>query len=98
VGQWFESTRAYQKRNTRKESKMEVDVQQQITFVDYKFVRNWQNNGNVIMFDKEISMKQLDVKIGDAFVVDMRDDQVCFVAVDLQEELEGANQLDLFSS
>ena len=77
---------------------MEVDVQQQITFVDYKFVRNWQNNGNVIMFDKEISMKQLDVKIGDAFVVDMRDDQVCFVAVDLQEELEGANQLDLFSS
>ena len=77
---------------------MEVDVQQQITFVDYKFVRNWQNSGNVIMFDKEISMKQLDVKIGDAFVVDMRDDQVCFVAVDLQEELEGANQLDLFSS
>jgi len=78
---------------------MEVDVQQQITFVDYKFVRNWQNGGNVIIFDKELSMEQMDVQIGDSFVVDIRDDQVCFVAVDFQEELEKEySQLDLFSS
>ena len=76
---------------------MDVDLMKQITYVDYKFVRNWENGGNVISFDEELTLDKLDVEIGDSFIVDVRDGKVCFVNVDMREGLDDY-QLDLFHS
>ena len=76
---------------------MDVDLTKNMAYHEYSIVRNWENGGNVISFDEELTLDKLDVEIGDAFIVDVRDGKVCFVNVDMREGLDD-DQLDLFHS
>lgn len=75
-----------------------TDFSKVMRFYEYEFTRDWRNGGNVIMFDPEITLERFNVELGDCFVVDVRNDQVCFVQVDSIEGLDNDSQLDLFSS
>jgi hypothetical protein len=76
---------------------MDVDLTKNMAYYEYSIFRNWENGGNVISFDEELTLDKLDVEIGDSFIVDVRDGKVCFVNVDMREGLDD-DQLDLFHS
>lgn len=80
------------------ENKENTDFSKVMRFLDYEFVHDWQNGGNVIMFDPEITLEKFNIGVGDCFIVDVRNDRVCFVQVDVREGLDDDDQLDLFSS
>ena len=48
-------------------------------FWDYEILMS----GNVIAFDKEISLEMLGLELGETIVVDVKEGRVCFVPVEL---------------
>jgi len=80
------------------ENKENTDLSKVMRFYEYEFTRDWRNGGNVIMFDPEITLEKFNIGVGDCFIVDVRNDRVCFVQVDVREGLDDDVQLDLFSS